>query len=72
MKDGDESIGEIAMFQPSLNSGYDVKAAMSVVVMKAAQLNTAQGCWGGRSMQPPCEANLGNSPAREDRFLFPG
>jgi hypothetical protein len=29
------------------------------------------GVMQGRSM-PPCGVNVGNSPAREDRFLFPG
>ena len=33
VKDRDESVGEIAMFQQSLNPDYDVKAAMLVVVM---------------------------------------
>jgi hypothetical protein len=34
VKDRDESVVEIAMFQQSLNPDYDVKAAMSVVDMK--------------------------------------
>jgi hypothetical protein len=34
VKDRDESFGDIAMFQQSLNPDYAVKAAMSVVVMK--------------------------------------
>jgi hypothetical protein len=33
VKDRDESVGEIAVFQQTLNLEYDVRATMSVVVM---------------------------------------
>jgi len=52
VKDRDEFVGEIAMFQESLNPDYDVKAARSVVVMKAANYyNAGARVLEDRSMQ---------------------